>query len=118
MKADPTFDDVRCDPHPCHCGRVITGRAACQDGSVPCKMAHWPRVERPDQPIEIAEGIAGTWFYHLRRSGENYGLCGAKVMLSYAPLDAWGMRTHLGERWCSLCSELRVERPEKAEPKS
>lgn len=49
MKADPTFDDVRCDPHPCHCGRVITGRAACQDGSVPCKMAHWPRVERPEK---------------------------------------------------------------------
>jgi hypothetical protein len=46
---EPTFDDIRSNPQPCFCGRVITGRAACRDGSVPCKMAHWPRVERPEK---------------------------------------------------------------------
>jgi hypothetical protein len=47
---EPTFDDIRSNPQPCLCGRIITGRAACRDGSVPCKMAHWPRVERPELP--------------------------------------------------------------------
>jgi hypothetical protein len=54
--------------------------------------------------IGICEGIAGTWYYHL---GDNAttALCGARVMTTQVPLSTWGMKSHLGERYCPACAQ-------------
>jgi hypothetical protein len=55
--------------------------------------------------LKVAEGISGTWFYHL--SCDEYStraLCGERTMLTGVPLSAWGKRGHLNERWCDKCA--------------
>ena len=52
----------------------------------------------------LVENIAGTWFYHLAVDGK--ALCGVSVMPTQISLDAWGVKTHLNERYCSKCKEL------------
>lgn len=58
-----------------------------------------------DADLRVVEGIAGTWFYHLRRAHAEVSLCGAKVMMTGIPVSAWGTKTHLRERWCETCAE-------------
>lgn len=53
----------------------------------------------------VAEGIHGTWYYHLRRPDDHFGLCGDRVMYTSIPVSAWGTRTHIKERWCSRCEK-------------
>lgn len=53
--------------------------------------------------LQVAEGIAGLFLYHLRKPGEHRSLCDVQVMLTHIPLSAWGVRTHINERWCSKC---------------
>lgn len=55
--------------------------------------------------LEVAEGIYGTWYYHLRQPLAYVGLCGDSVMHTSIPISAWGTRTHINERWCSRCAK-------------
>jgi len=55
--------------------------------------------------LEVAEGVSGTWYYHLRKSDQYVALCGAKVMPTKIPLKTWGQVGHLRERYCSKCAE-------------
>jgi hypothetical protein len=58
---------------------------------------------------QIAEGIAGVWFYHLapRESTGTKALCGAQTMKTSIPVSAWGHRSeHIRERYCKECEEL------------
>ena len=59
--------------------------------------------------VEVAEGIYGTWYYHLRKPLTYVGLCGDRVMHTSIPVSAWGMRTHINERWCSRCEKAARE---------
>ena len=55
--------------------------------------------------LEIVEGTAGTWHYHLRRAPSRATVCGnERVMSTQLPLTAWGTKSHLNERWCESCS--------------
>jgi len=62
----------------------------------------------PAAPIQVMEGVSGTWFYHLGRKGQTTALCGARVMTTQVPLSAWGHVGHLHERWCAKCADLHV----------
>ena len=59
----------------------------------------------PDRTL--LEGIAGTWYYHLSDASHKRALCGAEVMLTRIPETAWNVKTHLKERYCSKCAEIR-----------
>lgn len=59
--------------------------------------------------LRVAEGIHGTFYYHLRRPDDHFGLCGDRVMHTSIPVSAWGSRTHLKERWCSRCEKAARE---------
>jgi hypothetical protein len=54
-------------------------------------------------PYGVAEGIGGHFHYHIQQSGKAGGLCGARVMRTSVPLDAWGAVTHLNDKWCEDC---------------
>ena len=54
----------------------------------------------------IVEGVSGYYFYHLSETGLNArpALCGnKKVMQTGLPIESWGMKTHLNERYCKEC---------------
>lgn len=61
--------------------------------------------------LTIVEGIAGTWFYHLRIAGQHDALCGEHdVMPTQLPVSSWGVVTpHLGERYCKACEAKASE---------
>lgn len=62
------------------------------------------------QPVwKVAEGIAGTWHYHVRDVSLPNPLsqpapCGARVMQTEVHLSSWGFVGHLKERWCAVCA--------------
>jgi hypothetical protein len=58
---------------------------------------------------EVAEGIYGTFYYHLRCPSDHFGLCGDRVMHTGIPVSAWGTETHVNERWCSRCKKIAGE---------
>jgi len=55
----------------------------------------------------LLEGIAGIWHYHLADNSLKRALCGAEVMATSIPETFWESRTHLKERYCLKCAELR-----------
>jgi hypothetical protein len=62
--------------------------------------------------LEVTEGIAGYWHYHLSGPESPYrGLCGAKVMHTAIRLQDWGVPfgEHFPKRptWCDKCEALR-----------
>jgi len=59
--------------------------------------------------FNVAEGIYGTFYYHLRVSDEPFALCGDRIMHTSIPFSAWGTTTHVKERWCSRCANLEKE---------
>ena len=62
-------------------------------------------VEEPQYIYSVREGICGTFFYHIALNGKC--LCGNKdTMPTSIPLDSWGVRTHLKERYCKKCEEI------------
>lgn len=69
--------------------------------------------------LEVSEGIAGTWFYHLS-DGPNkaFSMCGARVMVTNVPLSAWGHVSHLKERWCKKCERHLPGRVEQGKGES
>lgn len=64
--------------------------------------------------LRVVEGVAGTWFYHLREDPEpvnllKRALCGAEVMVTQISLSAWDKTPknyHIPERWCQVCGKL------------
>lgn len=65
--------------------------------------------------MRIAEGISGTWHYHLRDEDDSkpnaakLALCGAAVMQTQIPLEYWDKTPpnyHLPEKWCATCERL------------
>jgi hypothetical protein len=64
----------------------------------------------PKGPVwEVAEGISGTFYYHVRdvslpRPLSQPAPCGARVMQTQIPLSTWGHVGHLKERWCEKCA--------------
>lgn len=62
----------------------------------------------------VAEGVAGTWRYHLARTPyATRALCGAETMPTHLPIGSWGVVTHLKERYCGTCEQM-AKRPEQA----
>lgn len=59
------------------------------------------------EELRLAEGIHGTWFYHLTRDPRSIrSLCGEQTMYTGCPLSSWGYRGHLNERYCKECEKL------------
>ena len=56
--------------------------------------------------LTVVEGIEGTWHYHLLIAGQHDALCGNGAVISTSlPVESWGVRTHLNERYCVVCEE-------------
>lgn len=93
-------------------GDVAAEALALSERFVDGQHAPPPRVIAIDPLLEIverldvAEGVAGTWYYHLRKPPNTSALCGAVVMATEVSLASWGTRSHLNERWCTKCREL------------
>lgn len=65
-----------------------------------------------EDELEICEGVAGVWHYHLRKNGESYALCGATIMQTKIPLSRWNRKTpghHIPESYCSKCDPMKDE---------
>lgn len=63
-------------------------------------------TSRTKDQLRVAEGIFGTFYYHLRHPRAYFGLCGDRVMFTSIPVSAWGTKTHIEERWCSRCAKI------------
>jgi hypothetical protein len=64
---------------------------------------------KPAMPsgLAVGEEVSGHWRYHLHRSGSGIqALCGANIMRTRIPTQAWGVKTHLNERYCVECAAL------------
>lgn len=62
--------------------------------------------------LEVTEGVAGVWHYHLRKVGQLRALCGAMVMRTSIPLERWNRKIpdyHLPESFCEKCEAKRGE---------
>jgi len=58
--------------------------------------------------IIITEGVEGFWYYHLSKPETfNRSLCGKRVMITNLPLSSWGTVTHLNEKYCKDCEQLK-----------
>lgn len=61
--------------------------------------------------FQVAESVASTWSYHIAEAPEDSRspkpLCGMRtiMMRTSIPLEAWGAKTHLNERYCEACRE-------------
>jgi hypothetical protein len=56
--------------------------------------------------LKIVEGVESLFVYHLSKTGNTgkTALCGNRhVMHTEVPLSTWGMKTHLDEKYCSVC---------------
>ena len=65
--------------------------------------------------IVIAEGVSGTWFFHLSKPAPGRpptrAICGSQVMLTGVPLKTWGQVGHLNERYCEKCMAAALLMP-------
>lgn len=75
-----------------------------------------PPKEKPN-PLRffVCEGVEGRFLYHIHAGTDqkrsSRALCGATVMRTEVPLDAWGYVGHLNERYCLTCgSALNSEK--------
>lgn len=59
--------------------------------------------------IQVTEGINGYYHYHLSEEGKYTSLCGVQTMRCSLKIDAWGVKTHLNERYCEKCWDLNQE---------
>lgn len=67
--------------------------------------------------LRVVESVTGTYYYHLASVGSTAAkgsgtptrpLCDARggVMPTSIPLSAWGVKSHLHEKWCQTCARL------------
>ncbi len=58
--------------------------------------------------ITIRENIYGYYFYHIAK--DNEPICGCEnTMPTNLPIESWGKKTHIGERYCKKCSGIHTE---------
>jgi len=56
--------------------------------------------------MKIVESPTSVWFYHLSKDGETT-LCGKTGMMqTQLPLNTWGFRSHIGEKYCKDCNNF------------
>jgi len=56
--------------------------------------------------LVVCEGIFGTFHYHVCNEEHPWtAFCGAKTMPTKVPVETWGMKTHLCERYCEKCGQ-------------
>ena len=56
----------------------------------------------------ITEGILGYFHYHWSTTDKPYiSLCGTETMKTSVPNEAWGVKTHIEEKYCEKCNCLR-----------
>lgn len=76
------------------------------------RLRQWfskPAPQPTKAEVQVCEGIGGNFSYHLRHMGQHESLCGQRIMATQIPLKAWGIKTHLNERWCQQCYDLNQE---------
>lgn len=57
--------------------------------------------------VVITEGVESHFLYHLSDPRKTTrGLCGKPTMTTLVPLSAWGVVTHLKERYCETCATI------------
>ncbi len=60
--------------------------------------------------MKIVETVIGYFSYHLSETGKNGSkpLCDCKTTMMHTgiPLSAWGVKSHLGEKWCKECWKI------------
>lgn len=66
---------------------------------------------KPPDGFQIVETVMGTYFYHLALGDASAveALCGARTMHTQLPLEYWGERSHVNERYCAECLRLAHE---------
>jgi hypothetical protein len=56
--------------------------------------------------LTIRESIHGNFLYHLAMDGK--ALCGKKITIhTNLNIETWGMKTHLNEKYCIKCQEIK-----------
>ena len=62
-------------------------------------------MELINKSFKVTEGICGIFSYHLSHPHVSHflSLCGAQVMPTRIPIEAWGTKTELNEKYCSDC---------------
>ncbi len=62
-------------------------------------------IEFLDKSIRIVEGVESVWVYHLAK--DKKALCGKQgIMETKIPLNTWGMKSHIGEKYCRKCEDI------------
>lgn len=59
----------------------------------------------------IDEGIENMYVYHIRLKDKNYpgyfkAICGVNLLGKELPLDFWGLKTHMNEKYCEECMKI------------
>ncbi len=70
------------------------------------------KKKQPDFVVD--EGVESIYAYHIRRPGTHpeggyLALCGRRLLGKQLPMDAWGYRSHLHEKYCKECERLWKE---------
>jgi hypothetical protein len=61
--------------------------------------------------LSVGEGVLGHWHYHLHSPGKStQALCGSPIMPTGISVQAWGIKTHLNERYCVECAAIAGDR--------
>lgn len=62
-------------------------------------------IEARKEMLTIRESITGYYFYHIAKN--NKPICGAEnTMPTSLNLKSWGLKTHIGERYCKKCMKI------------
>jgi hypothetical protein len=74
--------------------------------------SHTVRAETlPSGKLSVGEGVLGHWHYHLHTPGKStQALCGSPIMPTGISVQAWGIKTHLNERYCAECAAIAGDR--------
>ena len=69
----------------------------------------WSKKKSSSKDISIHEDITGRYRYHIAIN--NTPLCGSdKTMRRDLDIASWGIKRHIGERYCKKCEKLWIER--------
>jgi hypothetical protein len=63
------------------------------------------KIDDVTPKLSVAEGTSGYFFYHLSWDGGKTSLCKRGVMPTRIPVDTWGFKSHLHERYCAECEK-------------
>lgn len=74
-------------------------------------------MKSDDRTLEVAEGMDGTSFYHLRilEVDPFRSFCGRPVMHTTIPIEDWGsISEDAGAHWCTACAVHLPRTPTRA----